>query len=844
MGNCMKRSMKYTPLGVLCVSVGVVSVGCAADRTRIDAQGEDVTQAASAFTEASCATVAPDQVVSDVVSPQVGTTSYAARSSCTSAYIVDYQNVTIATQVSVVAPAATGAECPWIYAALYTGIGTSPVATAVSQGRSYDGATCTYDQQATLTVPTGNSRLVVSAVAQSSHAITNARPWNVGPGGYVTSGPWNGPAWSATSTTCPQPSCNGGTCYCPTTPTATSTNTAPPFSEGTPLCARGTITKMADYSAYAMVGISLNQSSLPGAPLEPYTPTGTGLSLNVTNNSPNLPGYAPLRAELKSADGATTWCANLNGPGGFVPWSAFNTHCWDNSGTTYNPSTSGTLVSVGVKQAEPVSDGYHYDFCVNSVSEQGIAGNTDPVIIQGTNYLTIDSGTDSWKGSAWTQKDATGRGTTLTQTFNGNQLCASGTVAPDPNWAGVAIVGMNLNQRPNSSTVNTTIPTGTGLYVNVSNNSTPKSDLRVEIEGPNCTKGTPPSEYDADDCWCAELPGSGGFIPWSSFNTHCWDNSGTAYNPSIPIVAAAVKVPGSNSVNVPYNFCVNDIGEEHAANFPQPTSGTPVAGLTTQPVEICSVAGGEHAACGVPGDPCSICSPGLTCQDGSCEAPCSGAQGTACCAADAHCAAGRSCQAGVCTCGVLGSSCCTTTSACSSSDLTCQAGSCVPIEVKAFTCAEFSTTDGKLNVKDVAFVVSNTGGWGLVGSVHNNDSFWPQDYTFKVALDATNSSGVHYAAIYSGGVGASADDKFAGHGHDGSLPWHWQAVLQSGVHCRIDASTDVFGGIARGFEYAGLGALALVTLAGGGAAVGCAATAKNVRTYSEPGMAGVEYDCY
>ena len=57
------------------------------------------------------------------------------------------------------------------------------------------------------------------------------------------------------------------------------------------------------------------------------------------------------------------------------------------------------------------------------------------------------------------------------------------------------------------------------------------SALRLQIQGPD-------GATSATDRWCAPIKGSGGFIPWSSFNTKCWDGTGTAYSGQ-PIVSAS-----------------------------------------------------------------------------------------------------------------------------------------------------------------------------------------------------------------------------------------------------------------------------------------------------------------
>jgi len=108
--------------------------------------------------------------------------------------------------------------------------------------------------------------------------------------------------------------------------------------------------------------------------------------------------------------------------------------------------------------------------------------------------------------------------------------------------------------------MNTVVPTSAGVTVDVTN--TGGSQLRVQIAGPN-------GATDPNDRWCVLIAGTGGFIPWGSFNTACWGGYGNSYNGE-PITQIAILVPGSDSVAVPFNFCINCIVESSG----NPTGGT------------------------------------------------------------------------------------------------------------------------------------------------------------------------------------------------------------------------------------------------------------------------------
>jgi hypothetical protein len=163
-------------------------------------------------------------------------------------------------------------------------------------------------------------------------------------------------------------------------------------------------------------------------------------------------------------------------------------------------------------------------------------------------------------GYAWTA--SSGTGTTITpanyddKTPPGAPFCASGSVGAMSDYSGTAMVGINLNQAAGSTVAGTwTPPSGsTGIIINVTNSG--GSPLRVQIQGPN--GGT-----DASQRWCASLSqfGTDVTIPWTAFNTMCWDNTGTYYSDAMsPLEAVLVLVPGDAAANVSFNFCVNKIG--------------------------------------------------------------------------------------------------------------------------------------------------------------------------------------------------------------------------------------------------------------------------------------------
>jgi hypothetical protein len=77
------------------------------------------------------------------------------------------------------------------------------------------------------------------------------------------------------------------------------------------------------------------------------------------------------------------------------------------------------------------------------------------------------------------------------------------------------------------------------------------SRLQIQLQG---EAGYP------DEAWCVDLVSASGTIPWQSFNTRCWDNSGAAYTGTVPLESVMVLVVGDNTEPVPFDFCLNAIG--------------------------------------------------------------------------------------------------------------------------------------------------------------------------------------------------------------------------------------------------------------------------------------------
>lgn len=154
-------------------------------------------------------------------------------------------------------------------------------------------------------------------------------------------------------------------------------------------------------------------------------------------------------------------------------------------------------------------------------------------------------------------------------------LCASGAVPASTQGAHGAMIGWSINEGPEEGDpVLDTTPTLEGISYSIRANGGTTAQLRMQIQG---LKGHMSEEECANetgrcgptDRWCANIGTSGsGFVQWDQFNTECWtDDSGEAYDPSIPISQVLVTVP-SAATAVNFDFCVDELYESTADGTP------------------------------------------------------------------------------------------------------------------------------------------------------------------------------------------------------------------------------------------------------------------------------------
>lgn len=154
--------------------------------------------------------------------------------------------------------------------------------------------------------------------------------------------------------------------------------------------------------------------------------------------------------------------------------------------------------------------------------------------------------------------------------------CVSGTVAATEAYSSIAAVGFNVSQpKVEDAVVNVLTAAGDGLMVDITiNNLTPPTaaqdpTLRIQLEDL-----TDPSSPEAPDHrWCANVQPVGGVIqqviPWTSFNTMCWDGTGTDFDPAAnPLAKVIIYAPDAGPMGneQTFDFCVNDIGPDNVTS--------------------------------------------------------------------------------------------------------------------------------------------------------------------------------------------------------------------------------------------------------------------------------------
>jgi hypothetical protein len=170
--------------------------------------------------------------------------------------------------------------------------------------------------------------------------------YKVAAGGYVTSGPWAGNAFTVTDSSMD---------------TTISPADFSDVGDGGPLCVKGVVSDHG-LEVFAMIGINLAQPQDHGW-VDVWTPTGSGLAYSLTVHV-----ASPLRITIQGAAGYPdeSWCVNLTGNSGEIPWTQFKQSCWASYGSFYDGQIP--LESVMFEVPGVSGNRVNYDFCLDGVA--------------------------------------------------------------------------------------------------------------------------------------------------------------------------------------------------------------------------------------------------------------------------------------------------------------------------------------------------------------------------------------------------------------------------------------------------------------------------------------------
>ncbi|HXK18047.1 MAG TPA: hypothetical protein VNG33_09600, partial [Polyangiaceae bacterium] len=257
-------------------------------------------------------------------------------------------------------------------------------------------------------------------------------------------------------------------------------------------------------------------------------------------------------------------------------------------------------------------------------NDAGAQSSTGGAGADSTAFAVADAGyvtACEWSGYAWTAAGPAGTASmvapaTFEAVKSGGKLCVKGVVAAQPDYSGYAMLGVNLAQDVTGSTPAEIVPVDDGILVSISNPG--GAQIRIQVQ--DNLAGDP--KVGAKHRWCASYNGAG-FIPWSDFNTACWDGSGTAYAKQ-PISAVALLVPGGTVSDRKFDFCVDALGckdDGSAAVGSSDGTGATSGSGGSMATGGSGGSGGAASSCGAPGDKCATsesCCQGTQCIAGAC----------------------------------------------------------------------------------------------------------------------------------------------------------------------------------------------------------------------------------
>jgi len=244
------------------------------------------------------------------------------------------------------------------------GTGGATGSNGGTTGTSNGGTVVTSNGGSTVTTPTGG------VTAPSGNAVT----FNTG----KASGAMTGYGWIAMG---PQDSASSPTCGTTnaTISNAAACTTTTNWSSATSLCISGAIPLVTPDTAFPTGDYTADWGLQIGVNATDATPSGTLGSnaasftkITFTTSGAVAPTTAAIRAEIHRLGDpdATTYCANMTS-GTPITLTAFNTACWDGSGTSLTSADITNIDKVGVQISSDTSSAYTVtNYCLSGISFQ------------------------------------------------------------------------------------------------------------------------------------------------------------------------------------------------------------------------------------------------------------------------------------------------------------------------------------------------------------------------------------------------------------------------------------------------------------------------------------------
>jgi hypothetical protein len=167
-------------------------------------------------------------------------------------------------------------------------------------------------------------------------------------------------------------------------------------------------------------------------------------------------------------------------------------------------------------------------------------GTTGAFSIGADSYAVVNAGLYVLHGVVYS---FSGGSTSSALTHDSTSFCLRGVVGANPTYVAWAGAGFNVNQS-NGGAVDSLILNAKTITISFKNAA--GSPLRLQLNDA------------ASNNWCYELGSSSGqiTIPLTSFNTHCWDNTGNYFVPGTAITTIQMVVPGDAMVDRSFDFCM------------------------------------------------------------------------------------------------------------------------------------------------------------------------------------------------------------------------------------------------------------------------------------------------